>query len=135
MQQTNTRLWWMEVLRGIVAISFGLMSIFIDVRFFIYTIGFYLIIDGSLDTYKIAKGKRVSNRRALSYLGSTLSILLGLICFVFHLSELFSMRGNRVIGMQVSSGSMVHCWVFTSWHLLSFHRRRCTLSYTCSLPS
>ncbi|MGZ3643359.1 MAG: hypothetical protein ACXVCM_05855 [Ktedonobacteraceae bacterium] len=89
MQQTNTRLWWMEVLRGIVAISFGLMFIFIDVRLFIYAVGAYLIIDGSLDAYKIAKGKRATKRRVLSYLGSALSILLGLICFVFHLLALF----------------------------------------------
>jgi uncharacterized membrane protein HdeD (DUF308 family) len=87
-QQTNTRLWWMEVLRGIVAISFGLMFIFIDVRFFIYAVGAYLIIDGSLDTYTIAKGTRASKRRTLSHLGSALSILLGLICFVFHLLAL-----------------------------------------------
>ena len=78
----------MEVLRGIVAISFGLMFIFIDVRFFIYAVGVYLIIDGSLDAYKINKGKRATKRRALSYLGSAISILLGLICFVFHLLAL-----------------------------------------------
>src|SRR5205814_5897217 len=88
MQQTHTRLWWMEVLRGIVAISFGLLFIHWEVRFFIYAIGIYLIIDGSLDTYKIAKGKRTTKRRALSYLGSALSILLGLICFVFHILAL-----------------------------------------------
>ncbi len=87
-QQTNIRLWWMEVLRGIVSISFGLMFIFIDVSFFIYAIGIYLIIDGSLDTYKIVKGKRASKRKALSYFGSALSILLGLICFVSHILAL-----------------------------------------------
>ena len=40
----------MEVLRGIVAISFGLIFIFIDVRFFIYVIGIYLIIDCIIET-------------------------------------------------------------------------------------
>jgi uncharacterized membrane protein HdeD (DUF308 family) len=75
----------MEVLRGIAAISFGLLFIFVDVRFFIYAIGIYLIIDGSLDMYQVATGKRASKRRALSYLGGALSILLGLICFVFHI--------------------------------------------------
>ncbi len=85
MQQTQTRLWWMEVLRGIVTISFGLLFIFVDVRFFIYVLGIYLIIDGSLDMYKVASGKRASKNKVLSYLGSTLSILLGLICFVFHI--------------------------------------------------
>ena len=107
MQQTQTRLWWMEVLRGIVAISFGLLFIFVDVRFFIYALGIYLIGDGSLDMYNVAKGKRAAKRRALSYLRSGLSILLGLICFVFHiLAILFILfiivvriiiRGVRVI--------------------------------------
>ncbi len=107
MQQTQTRLWWMEVLRGIVAISFGLLFIFIDVRFFIYVLGIYLIIDGFLDIYNVAKGKRTTKRRVQSYLGSALSILLGLICFVFHiLAILFILiiivvriiiRGVRVI--------------------------------------
>src|SRR5436190_1409232 len=82
MQQTHTRLWWVEVLRGIVAIPFGLLFFLIEVRFFIYAIGIYLIIDGSLDTYKIAKGKRTTKRRALSTLGSRLSILLGMIFFI-----------------------------------------------------
>jgi uncharacterized membrane protein HdeD (DUF308 family) len=84
MQQTNTRLWWMEVLRGIVAISFGFLFIFVDVRFFIYALGIYLIIDGVLDMYQVARGKRTTKRRVSSYLGSALSILLGLICFAFH---------------------------------------------------
>src|ERR1700693_439179 len=107
LEQTNTRLWWMEVLRGIVVISFGLLFIFVDVRFFIYVLGIYLIIDGSLDMYHVAKGKRVFKRRALSYLGSALSILLGVICFVYHiLAILFILfiivarifiRGVRVI--------------------------------------
>jgi uncharacterized membrane protein HdeD (DUF308 family) len=107
MQQTNTRLWWMEVLRGIVAISFGLLFIFIDARFFIYALGIYLILDGSLDMYNVAKGKRATKRRTLSFLRSALSILLGLICFVFHiLAILFILfiivvriiiRGVRVI--------------------------------------
>jgi uncharacterized membrane protein HdeD (DUF308 family) len=107
MQQTQTRLWWMEVLRGIVAISFGLLFIFVDVRFFIYALGIYLILDGSLDMYNVAKGKRANKRRTLSFLRSALSILLGLICFVFHiLAILFLLfiivvriiiRGVRVI--------------------------------------
>jgi len=85
MQLTQTRLWWMEVIRGIVAISFGLLFIFVDVRFFIYVLGIYLTVDGALDLYKVAKGKRTTRHKALSYLGSALSILLGLICFVFHI--------------------------------------------------
>ena len=52
MKETQTRLWWMEVIRGFLTITFGLLFIFIDVRFFIYALGIYLIIDGSLDMYK-----------------------------------------------------------------------------------
>ena len=99
MQQTHTRLWWMEVLRGIVAISFGLLFIHFDVRFFIYAIGIYLIIDGSLDTYNIAKGRRATKRRVLSYVGSALSILLGLICFIFHILALLFILFIIVIRM------------------------------------
>src|SRR5215471_13362389 len=103
MQQTPTRLWWMEVLRGIVALSFGLLFITLHVRFFIYALGIYLIIDGSLDTYKVAKGKRVSNRKVLSYLGSTLSILLGLICFVYYALTVLFILLIIVVRMMISS--------------------------------
>jgi uncharacterized membrane protein HdeD (DUF308 family) len=87
-QQTNTRLWWMEVLRGIVTFSFGILFIRVDVHFFIFILGIYLIIDGSLDMYKVARRKRASNRRVLSYLMGALSILLGLICIAFHILAL-----------------------------------------------
>jgi len=93
----------MEVLRGIVALSFGLLFITLHVRFFIYALGIYLIIDGSLDTYKVAKGKRVSNRKVLSYLGSTLSILLGLICFVYYALTVLFILLIIVVRMMISS--------------------------------
>lgn len=35
MKETQTRPWWMEVIRGVITIAFGLLFIFIDVRFFI----------------------------------------------------------------------------------------------------
>jgi uncharacterized membrane protein HdeD (DUF308 family) len=85
MKETQTRLWWMEVIRGIITITFGLLFIFIDVRFFIYALGIYLIFDGALDVYKGATGKRASNRRVLFSLGGILSILLGLISLVYHI--------------------------------------------------
>jgi hypothetical protein len=42
----------MEVIRGVLTITFGLLFIFIDVRFFIYALGIYLIFDGTFDIYK-----------------------------------------------------------------------------------
>jgi uncharacterized membrane protein HdeD (DUF308 family) len=89
MKETQTRLWWMEVIRGVLTITFGLLFIFIDVRFFIYILGIYLIIDGSLDMYKVATGKRDSNRKVLSSLGSISSIVLGLMSLVFHIFTIF----------------------------------------------
>jgi len=79
----------MEVIRGVLTITFGLLFIFIDVRFFIYILGIYLIIDGSLDMYKVATGKRDSNRKVLSSLGSISSIVLGLMSLVFHIFTIF----------------------------------------------
>jgi uncharacterized membrane protein HdeD (DUF308 family) len=93
----------MEVLRGIVAISIGILFIFLDVRFFIYALGIYLIIDGSLDTYKVAKGRRVSNRKVLSYLGSALSVLLGLICFVSYVLTILFILFIIVVRIMISS--------------------------------
>ncbi len=89
MKETQTRLWWMEVIRGVLSITFGLLFIFIDVRFFIYALGIYLIFDGNLDIYKVATGKRAPKRKVLSSLGSALSIVLGLISLVYHVLTIF----------------------------------------------
>ena len=89
MKETQTRLWWMEVIRGVLTITFGLLFMFIDVRFFIYILGIYLIIDGSIDMYKVATGKRDSKRKVLSSLGSISSIVLGVMSLVFHVFTIF----------------------------------------------
>ncbi len=86
MQQT--RIWWMEVLRGIVALAIGILFLTIHVRFFIYALGIYLIFDGALDTYKVVRGKRVAKHKVLSILGSALTIVLGLLCFVSYIATL-----------------------------------------------
>ena len=84
--------------------------------------------------YKVAKGKRASKGKARSYLGGALSILLGVICFVFHsVAILFILfiievrifiRGGRVIIEARSSrspyagliwlyGGLIGLWVLT----------------------
>jgi uncharacterized membrane protein HdeD (DUF308 family) len=81
----HTRLWWMEVLRGAVNIIFGLILIThtnFTLRILIYTLGFYLLIDGTLDIFKIATGKRATQRKFTNYLFGIISILLGLISFI-----------------------------------------------------
>src|SRR5256885_9167157 len=84
-EQFHTRLWWMEVIRGVVNIIFGIILLThmnFTVRILIYALGIYLIIDGALDIFKIATGKRETQRKFSNYLFGILSILLGLISFV-----------------------------------------------------
>jgi uncharacterized membrane protein HdeD (DUF308 family) len=81
----HTRLWWMEVVRGAVNIIFGIILIThtnFTLRILIYTLGIYLLIDGTLDIFKIATGKRETQRKFTNYLFGIISILLGLISFV-----------------------------------------------------
>jgi uncharacterized membrane protein HdeD (DUF308 family) len=82
----HTRLWWMEVIRGVVNIIFGLVLIThtnFTIRILIYALGIYLIIDGALDIFKIATGKRETQRKITNYLFGIISILLGLISFIY----------------------------------------------------
>ena len=84
-EQFHTRLWWMEVIRGVVNIIFGIILLThmnFTVRILIYALGIYLIIDGGLDIFKIATGKRGTQRKFTNYLFGILSILLGLISFI-----------------------------------------------------
>jgi len=108
---TQTRLWWMEVTRGVIAITFGLLFIFIDVRFFIYILGIYLIFDGTLDVYKVATGKRASKRKVLSPLGSASSIVLGLISLVYHVLTIFLLLIIIAVRIIISSvRAMIEAW-------------------------
>jgi len=74
----------MEVVRGAVNIIFGIILIThtnFTLRILIYTLGIYLLIDGTLDIFKIATGKRETQRKFTNYLFGIISILLGLISF------------------------------------------------------
>ena len=111
MKETQTRLWWMEVIRGVLSITFGLLFIFIDVRFFIYALGIYLIFDGNLDIYKVATGKRAPERKVLSSLGSALSIVLGLISLVYHVLTIFLLLIIIAARIIISSArAMIEAW-------------------------
>ena len=80
----HTRLWWMEVIRGVVNIFFGIILIThtnFTLRLLIYALGIYLIIDGTLDIIRIANGKRETKRKFMNYLFGIISIVLGLISF------------------------------------------------------
>ncbi len=75
----------MEVIRGVVNIIFGIILIThtnFTLRILIYTLGIYLLIDGTLDIFKIATGKRETQRKLTNYLFGIISIMLGLISFI-----------------------------------------------------
>ena len=106
----HTRLWWMEVIRGVVNITFGILLVFFagfTLRALIYALGTYLVIDGVLDIYKVATGKRDTRRKFTNYLVGIVSIVLGLISFVSPIATIFFIvaviavriifRGVRVI--------------------------------------
>ncbi len=106
----HTRLWWMEVIRGAVNIAFGIILIShigFTIRFLIYALGVYLVIDGVLDIYKVATGRRDTRHKFTNYLAGIVSIVLGLISFVSPIATGFFIvaviavriisRGVRVI--------------------------------------
>jgi len=106
----HTRLWWMEVIRGVANIFFGLFLLFFSrftLRVLIYALGTYLVIDGVLDIYKVVTGKRDTRRKFTNYLVGIVSIALGLISFVSPIVTIYLIvaiiavriifRGFRVI--------------------------------------
>lgn len=84
----HTRLWWMEVVRGIVTIIFAILIPF-TLQILIYVLGIYLVIDGALDIFKLATGRRETQRKFINYLVGVVSIALGLISFVIPSASLF----------------------------------------------
>jgi uncharacterized membrane protein HdeD (DUF308 family) len=87
----HTRLWWMEVIRGVVNIIFSIILIThtnFTIRLLIYALGIYLIIDGALDIISIANGKRATQHKLTNYLFGIISILLGLISFFSPLATI-----------------------------------------------
>ena len=97
-------LWWRELLRGGVTLLFALLMLF-TFNFFIDVLGIYLILDGALEM--LPTGRRASSRAFLTYLGSLVSIALGLFCLLDPKGSIFVLvvvvsirliaRGSRVI--------------------------------------
>jgi uncharacterized membrane protein HdeD (DUF308 family) len=88
----HTRLWWMEVIRGAANIIFALFLLFFThftLRFLVFALGTYLVIDGVLDIYKVVSSKHGIKRKFTNYLVGVLSIGLGLISFVDPITTIF----------------------------------------------
>lgn len=125
MQAVRTRLWWMEVARGVITIAFAIL-LFLDrsytPRILIYGLGIYLLVDGVMDMYKVAKGKREAKHKVLDYGAATISILTGLLSLavpritIYLLIAIIAIRiivrGAKVILEAVRSHS---CYAGLSW--------------------
>ena len=88
----HTRLWWMEVMRGVVNIIFGVILVThtnFTLRLLIYALGIYLLVDGILDIIRTANGKRQTKHKLTNYLVGILSIVLGLISFFSPITTIF----------------------------------------------
>jgi Short repeat of unknown function (DUF308) len=111
MQRTPDWLWLMEIIRGAFAIAFGLLLVLafsFTTRVVLSLLGVYLLMDGCLDVYNVATGRRYARRKARAYLAAATSILVGLISLVLPLVTILLlaliiairivMRGVRVLG-------------------------------------
>ena len=118
MEAIRTRLWWMEVARGVITIAFAFLLFFdrgYTPRILIYALGIYLLVDGCMDIYKVAKGKREAKRKLLDYGAATISILRGLLSLIVPKITIFLLiaiiairiiiRGGKVILEAVRSSS------------------------------
>ncbi|MGZ6277604.1 MAG: HdeD family acid-resistance protein [Ktedonobacteraceae bacterium] len=82
----------METIRGVVNIIFGIILIThttFTLHLLIYALGIYLLVDGTLDIFRIATGKRETQRKFSNYLFGIMSILLGLISFFSPMATIF----------------------------------------------
>ena len=108
----NTRLWWTEVLRGALTLTFGILYLCLQNLIFalIYILGAYLLCDGVLDLYRALSGKFAPQRR-LYYLGAGVSILIGLLSLIapavtllisgLLVATMVTLRGVQVVGDMV----------------------------------
>jgi uncharacterized membrane protein HdeD (DUF308 family) len=110
MQSKPSWLWLVEVIRGVITLAIGLL-LFLASQFslhlLVYLLGVYLLIDGSLDVYSVATGRRHTRHKVRAYLAAATSIGVGLISLVLPILTLFLLaviiairmviRGVRVI--------------------------------------
>ncbi len=118
-EQFHTRLWWMEVVRGVVNIIFGIILLThmnFTVRILIYALGIYLLIDGALDIFKIATGKRETQRKFTNYLFGFLSILLGLISFVSPVTTIIFIVAVIAVRIIIQKAFRICLMIFPQRH-------------------
>jgi len=102
--QRHTRLWWSEIVRGVLTLAFSILYLCLQNLVFalIYILGVYLLCDGVLDFYNALTGKLTPQRR-LYYLGALVSIIIGLISLLAPKVTLY-LSGAFIATMITSNG-------------------------------
>ena len=86
MRAKHQRNWWMELTRGILTFTFGLLLLTarpFAPRLFIYSLGVYLVIDGVLEIYGVHNRQRISQVKMIEYFSGAMSLFAGLLSLIF----------------------------------------------------
>jgi uncharacterized membrane protein HdeD (DUF308 family) len=77
-----SRAWWLLLLRGLVAIAFGVLTVFqpgLSLASLVWLFGFYSLFDGILDAGTALFGGHEQDHRWTLFLGGLLGIGIGLL--------------------------------------------------------
>ena len=92
-----TRDWWIFLLRGLVAIAFGILTWFlpeVTLATFVFLFGFYALVDGILGTWSaIVYRKQQADSWVFLLIWALISIGIGINKkqFVFHFYKKYSL--------------------------------------------
>ncbi len=87
------RNWWALALRGVIAIIFGLVALFVPVATIITVALFfaaYLLVDGAFGIVSAIRAAQAHERWGLLLAEAILNILMGAIAFVFPISAVLA---------------------------------------------
>ena len=87
------RNWWAVALRGVIAIIFGLVALFVPVATIITVtlfFGAYLVVDGAFGIVSAIRAAQAHERWGLLLAEAILNILMGAIAFVFPISAVLA---------------------------------------------
>lgn len=107
---SHQRLWWMELVRGLITFTFGLLFLTarsLAPRLFMYSLGTYLVIDGVLELYYERRKKSLSSLNAFDSVGSAISLIAGLLSLIFPIVALFLLAAIIAVRLIIRSLSQM----------------------------
>jgi uncharacterized membrane protein HdeD (DUF308 family) len=109
MRVMHQRIWWMELTRGILTFTFGLLfltSRSFAPRLFIYSLGMYLVIDGVLEIYGVHNRQSISQVKMREYFSGAMSLFAGLLSLIFPTFTLFLLAA--IIAIRLIYHGLLH---------------------------